>query len=479
MDKLRPLFGLMLAAAGLAACGGGSSSAVTPSAAGAAVPFNHQPLVRRPSGSTPIQHIVVIVQENRTYNNLFATFPGGTGTTFGYELINGKRQKVNLTEQPLAGQRSFNHSYTGFITACDYNDSLGCRMDAFNLVLYPKNGHFEKTAPYEYINPGDLGPYWSMAEQYGLANAMFTTQGSGSFTGHQDLIRGGTFIDQNDSLIDNPPYGGAWGCDSGPGTKTSIITTNLQLKQAGGPFPCTSDYPYSGYQYTTLRDLLDAKSVSWKYYTPVIGSSGAIWDAFDSITPVRYGPEWGTNVTWPETNIFNDINHGSLPAVAWVVPKGRNSDHPNNHSDTGPSWVASIVNAIGTSSYWDSTAVIIVWDDFGGFYDPVTPPHPRDNQGGPGFRVPMLAVSPYSKIGNGSQGGYISNTVYGFGSIVRFIEDTYNLGRLGTTDQTSNSIADMFDFTQSPRQFHQIASKYSRSYFLHRQKNDNQPVDDE
>jgi hypothetical protein len=108
----------------------------------------------------------------------------------------------------------------------------------------------------------------------------------------------------------------------------------------------------------------------------------------------------------------------------------------------------------------------------------VPPPFPRDNQGGPGFRVPMLVISPYSKIGNGSQGGYISNTVYEFGSIVRFIEDTFNLGRLGTTDGTSNSITDMLNFNQSPRTFHTIGSKYSREYFL-RQKASKAPTDTE
>jgi hypothetical protein len=90
----------------------------------------------------------------------------------------------------------------------------------------------------------------------------------------------------------------------------------------------------------------------------------------------------------------------------------------------------------------------------------------------------MIVVSPYARTGSGSQGGYISNTVYGFGSIVRFVEDTFNLGRLGTTDGTSNSMDDMFNFYQSPRQFQSIGSKYSRSYFIH-QKASGLPVDTE
>ncbi len=214
-----------------------------------------------------------------------------------------------------------------------------------------------------------------------------------------------------------------------------------------------------------------------KYYTPKVGTSGAIWSAFDVIAPVRYGPEWGTNVNWPPTNIFNDISNGTLASMSWIVPDEQNSDHPHSGSDTGPSWVASIVNAIGQSQYWNSTVVIIVWDDWGGFYDPVKPPS-RDDQGGPGLRVPMLVVSPYSRETSSYQTGYISNTVYEFGSIIRFIEDTWNLGRLGTTDGSTTSMADMLNFNQYPRKFTPIGSKYSRSFFLH-QRPSLRPVDTE
>jgi len=472
---------VLIAVLGLPACGNGASSSIpsSPVAARKVSSFS-----RLSSGSTPISHIVLIVQENRTFNNLFATFPGGNGSTTGYELISGQKVKTNLKEVSLVGQRNLNHSYSGFVIA--YNNGA---MDGFNLVKFSSTSRLEKKAPYVYVNPADIQPYWTMAEQYALANNFFTTQGSASFTAHQDLIRGGTCLSsaaacQNPSsysvsLIDNPPYGKAWGCDSAHGTTTNLITSNLQLKRGDGPYPCTKDFPYYPYTYQTLRDLLDAKSVSWKYYTPAIGSGGAIWNAFDAIAPVRYGSEWNNNVSSPETNIFNDITDGNLANVSWVIPSGPNSDHPEKCGcDNGPSWVASVVNAIGNSQYWNSTAIIITWDDWGGFYDNVAPPVPRDNQGGPGLRVATLVVSPYSKLGYGSQGGYISNTFYEFGSIVRYIEDNFNLGSLGTTDSTSNSIVDMLDYNQSPRQFQTIGSKYSRSFFLH-QKPSNLPPDEQ
>jgi phospholipase C len=463
------ILGVFLFAATLSlyACGAGSSS-LPASATPQGVKRHVSPL----SGSTPIEHIVLVIQENRTFNDLFATFPGATGTTVGKEIVHRKARSINLAEVHLTGSRNLNHSYQGFLIAYDNGN-----VDSFNTVKFINSKKTEGKEPYEYVNPSDVQPYWSMAEQYGLANAMFTTQGSDSFPAHQDLIRGGTEVDANDSLIDNPPYGKAWGCDSVPGTATTLITTTLVLEPHEGPFPCTNAFPYYGSGgYKTLRDVLDAKSVSWKYYTPAVGDSGAIWDAFDAIAPVRFGSEWGTNVNWPETNVFKDIANGTLPAMSWVVPDAQNSDHPGKGADTGPSWVASIVNAVGESSYWNSCAIVVVWDDWGGFYDPVAPPLPRDNQGGPGFRVPMIVISPYSRETSASHPGYISNTFYGFGSIIRFVEDTFDLGRLGTTDTTSNSIGDMFDFNQPPRQFQTIASKYSRSYFLH-QEPSGEPVD--
>ncbi len=251
--------------------------------------------------------------------------------------------------------------------------------------------------------------------------------------------------------------------------------------QNKGPFPCSNKFPdYGSDGYKTLRDLLDAKKISWRYYAPQFSKvqPNGMWNAFDVIAPVRYGPEWSANISSPETNVLSDISGGKLAGMSWVIPDAQNSDHPAYATkDTGPSWVASVVNAVGQSKYWKSTVVIVVWDDWGGFYDPVPPPAP-DDKGGPGFRVAMLVVSPYVKAGSGSKGGYISNTVYEFGSIIRFIEDVWGLGRLGTTDSTAASIGDMFDFQQSPRKFSKIPAAHDARFFL-RQKPSGLPVDTE
>lgn len=440
-----------------------------------AVPNGDVPQVReRRHTSSPIQHIVVLVQENRTFNDLFATFPGAEGSTTGLERVgsgkNAHDVTINLKETKLDDPKNLNHLYVSFKIA--YRDG---HMDNFNHIKYINGGQLEGTLPYQYVNPTQVQPYWTLATDYGLADQLFQTQGSGSFTGHQDLIRGGTDIDSEHSIIDDPNSSDAWGCISPPGTKTDLITTKLKYERLAGPFPCTNQFPSSGENYKTLGDTLNAAGISWKYYAPPTNkfTVGALWNAYLVIDSI-YGSqsEWSEHISIPSKNVLTDIANGTLPQMSWVIPDALDSDHPGYPSDRGPSWVANVVNALGESSYWNSTAVIVVWDDWGGFYDPVAPPLPRDKQGGPGLRVGMIVASPYVPANE------ISHTVYGFGSIVKFIEGTWGLPSLGTTDETSTSISDMFDFSRKPRKFKAIPAKYSRTYFLH-QRPSGLPVDTE
>jgi phospholipase C len=415
-------------------------------------------IAARGSPGKYISHVVIIVQENHSFDNLFATFPNADGATQG-KMSNGKT--VNLKQSDLYSDWQLNNGHRAFETEYD-----GGKMDGWNLVYVSL-----KPCPlcaYEYVDPKQIQPYWTMAGQYVLADHMFPSETSGSFSAHQDLIRGDSALDSEESLIDFPS-GGPWGCDAPPGTTTPLLTSQNHYI-TNGPFPCTNKFPSSA-SYKTLRDLLDAKSVSWKYYTPKLFQTlaGAYWDAFDVIYPVRYGSEWTTNILSPETKIFHDISSGKLARVSWVIPDGVDSDHAGfAKSDQGPSWVAQVVNAIGESQYWSSTAIVIVWDDWGGWYDHVPPP--QLDYAGLGFRVPMIVVSPYART------GYVSHAQYEFGSIVKFVEDVWDLGRLGTTDVRAHSIDDCFDFEQSPRKFKEIPAKYSKAFF-ERQAPSNTPVD--
>ena len=451
------VLGLCAAIVGLAACSSGSSSSFANG--------SYNPQAATAGSSSPIQHVVIIVQENRTFNDFFATYPGADGTTTAQVAPNLNcsppikyEQTVNLTKQPLVLKRDLDHKFSGYFTAWD-----GGKLDGFDKV--PNGtGIPECLYPYQYTDPSQITPYWSMAQQYTLAEHMFTTQGSDSFTAHQDLIRGGTLVETGKSLVDLPNCSGSkckWGCDAPHGTHTSLITKgdNYVKFKGKGPFPCSKDFMLS---YLTLRDLLDARSITWKYYVPPMSEeNGKLFNAFDAIAAVRYGSEWSTNISSPETNVISDAQNGTLPAVSWVIPDAANSDHPGEGQDTGPSWVASVINAIGENSDWNSTAIVVVWDDWGGLYDNEGRLNPKKyGYGGLGLRVPAIIISPYARA------GFISTTQYEFGSILKYIEQNWNLGSLGTSDQRAKSIIDCFNYNQSPIQFQPIQSSHRASYFL-------------
>lgn len=449
-------FVLAVAGTAISGCGGSSSG-----------PSFVQSSTGNPntgSSPSPIQHVVIVVQENRTFNDFFATYPGADGTTTGKVAANPncsppiKQGTIVLKKVALLIPKDLNHKYTGYKTAYDKG-----KMDGFDLVPNGQ-GIAECTYPYQYTDPSQIQPYIQMATQYVLAEHMFTTQGSDSFTAHQDLIRGGAVVERGKAMIDFPTCGTCfWGCDAPSGTRTHLITRANQLLNFNtkpGPFPCTTSFKVS---YPTLRDELDVKGISWKYYLPAPNKIyGKLLSAFDVISAVRYGPEWKNNVVYPETTIFKDISNNSLPNVSWVIPQQNNSDHPQSSSDNGPAWVASIVNAIGESQYWGSTAIVVLWDDWGGLYDNAKPQ--ILDYGGLGFRVPCIIISPYARA------GYISPTNYEFGSILRYIEENWNLGYLKTTDTRATSILDSFNYHQTPIPFTPIQSSLSKEYFMHHQQ---------
>jgi phospholipase C len=457
-----------IAAFVLASCGGGSSS-LTPAAPAAIVYVK---------STTPIKHVIIVVQENRSFDNLFATFPGADGTTTGQVAavpVSKQGSKcpiyqagtVPLAKGNLAVGDDFGHKYSDY--QIDYD---GGKMDGFDIDPIPAGGgRLACLHPYQYVDPLQIGPYWQMAQQYVLADHMYQTQASGSFTAHQDLIAGGTAIDSSDSVIDNPT-GFPWGCDSPSGTTVPLITTSGKYIN-NGPFPCFT-------QYQTMRDLLDGAHIPWKYYTQkVSGDSAGLWNGFDAISAVRYSKEWGHKVTIGDLQFFKDMKAGFLPAVSWITPNAVNSDHPQELQggkdvDYGPSWVASIVNTVGQSRFWKTSTIVVLWDDWGGLYDH-EPPVFFDDQGGLGFRVPMLIISPYARETSSSQPGYISHTQYETASILKFVEQNWHLTPMQLPDQRATSIGDSFNFTQKPRKFSVIPSQKSLNFFLHQAQSGKAP----
>jgi len=268
------------------------------------------------------------------------------------------------------------------------------------------------------------------------------------------------------SAVVDLPDATPWGCDAPAGTATAEVNPQRVVGSHDGPFPCFT-------QFRTMADTLDAANVSWKYYAPNILKQPA-WSAFDAIQNVRHGADWA-KVTSPQTQVLLDAQNGALPAVSWVTPDSQDSDHPGAGSDTGPSWVAAVVNAVGEGPDWDSTAIVVLWDDWGGWYDNVPPP--QLDFKGLGIRVPCIIVSPYAKT------NYVSHTQYEFSSVLKFAEQAFSLPVLGApadgyTDTRANSLVDSFNFTQKPRAFVKIPAKYPISYFLTHPQSMRVPDDD-
>jgi phospholipase C len=152
---------------------------------------------------------------------------------------------------------------------------------------------------------------------------------------------------------------------------------------------------------------------------------------------------------------LSDIANNQLPQVSWVIPDGADSDHASTNNGCGPSWVTSIVNAIGNSQYWSDTAIIITWDDWGGWYDHVAPTVVNNGTSWGsgyvyGFRVPLILISPYAKQ------AYISHVTHDFGSILKFVETTFHLPSLGYADAAADDLSDILTLSQTPTQFQTI-----------------------
>ncbi len=433
---------VFLVALAVAACssggGGGTSSLpILP-------PPTQGPPQTGPEGKY-LKHVIVIVQENRTFNDIFAGFKGADTTMYGYTHTGSK---VRLRPITFKGSDIL-HNWGNAMA--DWN---GGRMNGFDKSLYT-NGKPAGTYTYAYLAHSQVAPYWTMAREYALADRMFPTMFGPTFTAHIDLIASTTNLTDSAAEVDGPT-GQPWGCDAPKGTTTYLLNPQ-RLETGGGPFPCFT-------QYDTMADTLDAARVSWKYYAPRVKyAGGALWSPFAAMRKVRYGPDWKRNIISPQTTVLKDAADGKLAQVSWVIPDAADSDHAGSQSDKGPSWVAGVVNAIGKSQNWKDTAIVVLWDDWGGWYDGVAPP--QLDFVGLGIRVPCIIISPYARA------GYVSHTQYEFGSVLKFIEETFGLPSLGPasrgyTDTRAHSLADSFDFKQKPRAFQPIPAPYPPAYFL-------------
>jgi trimeric autotransporter adhesin len=411
-------------------------------------------------GVTPIQNIVIIVQENRTPDNLFHDHNLiANGADIASSGLNSQGQIIPLSPVDLAAPYDMNHVHSGFLAAYDNG-----KMDGTdNLIVLCNPGATDCPPPnpaFAYVNASDVAPYFQLAETYTFADRMFQTNQGPSFPAHQFLYSATSAPTATSDLFASedplPPDEGA-GCAA-----PSYLTVQLidpTGNETNTQYPC--------FEHPTLSDLLENAGITWRYYTP---SPILVWTAPNAIDHVRFGPDWNTNVILNNSQILTDIANNQLSAVSWVIPTGQASDHPGSTDGSGPSWVASVVDAIGQSPYWQNTAILITWDDWGGWYDHVAPPIYNSYEYG--FRVPLVVVSPYAKP------AYISHVMHDFGSIVRFVEETYGLPSLGYADVRSDDLFDCFNFNQAALPFQGVAAPRGAEYFLNNKEPPTDPDND-
>ena len=399
------------------------------------------------SGSGKITHIVYIVQENRSFNDLFYGYPGALTVKEG-AISNGTT--VKLQPVPLSDQYVIDHSFEAMTAACNGTGKLPgtrCRMNGFDKEShYGGPGNYPE---YVYVPHSDSKPYFDMAHEGALADHMFQSQLDESFVAHQYIIAA-----QAAWSVDLPS--GAWGCSGGKYDVVSIISRQRAIEKATQP-PC--------YDYTTLGDELDTAKLTWRFYAAKYGSQssgdGAVWSSYQAVKHIYYGKDWKHDVLSPNWRFITDVRAGKLANFTWVTPVCDDSDHVNCPGGYGPSWVAALVNTIGKSKFWNSTAIFIQWDDWGGLYDPVPPPPPYDRDS-LGFRVPLLILSPYAKH------GYVSHLQYETASVLKFAEELWGLPQMAPADRRAQSPAiDCFDFNQSPQKFVPIGAPLPPKFFMH------------
>jgi phospholipase C len=450
-----------LAATVLVSCAGGGGGSSTDPTIPATSPTGSNATTQSlmpPVAGSPIEHVIVVIQENRTVDNLFSSsFLNSGGPYPGANVVTTWTDPTGAThplaEVPFEYPADPDHSHTALLAEEQEPGNLGFINNPVSPVAP------EPTPPAGFVlaNVPDFETilYHTLASTYALADNMFSSRLVPTFPGHLFLISGQSQPADDPLLPGVTSYNGAnpvdWGCDSTPGSTVPVFTTGESETAAGtGPFPC--------FNYTTIGDLMDRKHVSWKYYTGELGNTiEAAFDVYDAIRHIRYGGDWFYNISTPETNIISDIQNCRLPNVSYVTPPGLDSDHAGSLSAGGPGWVGTIYLAIAESNavqtrpvcqYYGSTAIIVTWDDSGGWYDHVTPP--QVNGVSWGFRVPLIVASAWAQ--HGAAGGlpYVSHTQRDFGAILRFIENNWNLGTLGEEDATADNLSDMFNYAQTP-----------------------------
>lgn len=424
---------LLLAALPAASLGGGGSG-----------PGANPTLMGQPVTGSPIRHVIVLVQENRTFDNLFASsvlanggpYPGAD--TMQTATVDGNPRP--LKEVPFEHPGDPSHTHAALMA--EWNNG---KMDGFGSdTVYTTFGISVSEAglAYAYLPAHETALYHLMAARYALADENFAPRLVPTFASHYTLATA-------QSRLAGNPNSRIWGCDAKPGAAVPIFGEG-ETVMATGVFPC--------FDQPTIGDLLDNARVTWRYYTgPYDQSFNQTVNIYDAFRKIRYGPDWRRDVVAPSSRVLGDITSCRLPQVSFVMPTALNSDHAGSLSSSGPGWVASIYLALVQThdtrcDYYKDSAMVVTWDDSGGWYDHVAPP------AGPagttwGFRIPILVISAWARSNydprHPQAPPFISHTRRESTAITAFIEKNWSLGNMGQRDAGDDDLSDMFDYTRA------------------------------
>ena len=420
------------------------------------------PLKMTVAQSSKIQHIIFIVQENHSFDNYFGTYPGANGI-FNISI------PVNINDSALGYVSPYHLSATvpvsivgdelppGISDPDDLaavmadptspyhlsSESIGRDLSQAWAVAHEAydNGKMDGFATAEgsnitmgYYDNQDIPYYWDYAYYYVLDDNFFSSEMGPSFPNHLYIASGASGPTNlnypwilNSSVINNPPG-------------------NFTLQAFD-------------FTWATLAQELSNANMSWTWYDGDANATApSIWNVLPLFNYFQTHPDQLTEHVKNTKDFVTDIQSNNLPAVSWIIPGAWHpptppfpavfsnesiSEHPPARSDAGMDYVAYLVNEVMESPAWSSTAIVITWDDYGGFYDHVPPP--QIDKYGEGFRVPTLVISPWAKP------HYIDHTEYEFGSLLRLAEVNFNLPTLGGRDATANDMMNSFNFSQTPR----------------------------
>jgi phospholipase C len=382
-----------------------------------------------------IDHIVFLVKENRTFDHLFGRFPGADGATSG-RICDGRiiplRRAADDSPGPI-------HNFVAGITAID-----GGKMDCFDQIVDGR-----QRQAYVQFREDQIPNYWAYARNFVLADRFFSSDYGPTLVEHLSVVAAGT-----DRFVDNerPDQVGAGGpggyCDDRLERLTSFKVLSpaerrdaFRMEEQAATSALVHHYwteRWPCVDLPILPDLLQRRGISWKYYT----SPEPFFDVMRMVRHVRDGPMWRKVVD--ESAFLPDLQAGRLPAVSWLMPPIEESDHPGyNGLCPGENWTVETLNALMRSPDWRHTAVVVTWDDFGGFYDHVPPPHVDLYGFGP--RVPALVISPWARR------GFVDHRTLEFASVLKLIETVFRLPALTTRDRDAGDMLEAFDFGQPPR----------------------------